>query len=184
MQLAGMLLQGKFRELGIALGLGVISSAISAITDSVLQSVKDSLTKNGKFSLKNFSLKGVFSGAWKGLKTGLHEAFGRGWKSLIPIYGRYCGTGYPTGDIDDSLPGVDGLDNGVCLPHDKEYRKASATNSTKLTADRTFFKGLFNHATSLGFGDIIFNGRPLGGSVYRLVAIPSFGGLITYRKLK
>ncbi|CAN5217781.1 hypothetical protein BH20ACI2_BH20ACI2_05460 [soil metagenome] len=191
LQLTGMLLQGKFKELGITLALGVASAAISAISDSIIQGVKASMTKGGKFSLKNFSLKGVLNGAFKGLKSGLSDVFGRGWESLIPIYGKYCGPGYGDGGGGSKGTGIDGIDR-LCDAHDQKYDmsgpqsglSAETRNLLRLDADENFFRGLFRAVSIVGVGDVVFGGRPSGGNVYRFIAIPSFGGLIAYRRTR
>ncbi|MGH9947878.1 MAG: RHS repeat-associated core domain-containing protein [Pyrinomonadaceae bacterium] len=185
LQISGMLFQGKFKELGVTLAIGVVSAAISAIADSVIQGVKDSLTKNGKFSFKNFTWKGFFSGAIKGLKKGLSSVFGRGWESLIPIYGRYCAPGYGNGGNGANGIPIDGLDS-LCDRHDGVYNGTGGLpnnfkNAFRLEADQVFFRGLFRAVTNIGFGDIIFSGRPSGGNVFRSIAIPAFGGMIVYR---
>ncbi len=97
LQLTGQLLQGKFKELLTNLGIGMISSAISTIADRVIRGVTAALTKNGKFSFKNFTFKGFFGGMWKGFKAGLDDVFGRGWESLVPLFGRYCSPGHGVG---------------------------------------------------------------------------------------
>ena len=178
LQLTGQLWQGKFKELGVSLGLGLISSAISTIADGVIRGVTDALTKNGKFSFKNFTFKGFFSGAWSGLKRGLGDVFGRGWESLIPVYGRYCGPGH--GNQGNNGTPVDGIDS-VCRVHDKKYAE-STENIHRLGADTDLFAGLFTAISRVQIGDIAIAGRPSGGNVYRFLAIPTFGGVIAYRR--
>ncbi|MGH9425881.1 MAG: hypothetical protein ACRD2L_06190 [Terriglobia bacterium] len=141
LQLTGMLLQGKFKELAVTLGIGLISSAISTIADRVIRGVTDALTKNGKFSFKNFTFKGFFGGAWSGLERGLHDVFGRGWESLIPVYGRYCAPGHGVG-AGETGSGIDGIDR-LCRPHDIEYN-ASKDNAVRLDADKDLQRPLLS----------------------------------------
>jgi hypothetical protein len=176
-----MLYQGKFKELAVNLGLGLVSSAISTIADRVMRGVQAALTKNGKFSLKNFTFKGFFGGAWSGLKRGLHDVFGRGWKSLIPVYGRYCAPSLGIG-AGETAPGVDGIDN-LCEAHDIDYN-TSKDNAFRLDADKVLFKGLFSAISRVGIGDIVFGGRPSGGNAYRFQAITLFGGVIVFRTVR
>jgi RHS repeat-associated protein len=181
LQLTGQLLQGKFKELGISLGLGVVSAAISTIADGVIRGVTDALKKNGKFSWSNFSFKGFFGGAWSGLKRGLNDVFGRGWESLIPVYGRYCGPGLGNGGGGNNGPAVSGVDE-LCNAHDDAY--LSIVNDDRLTADIILVKGLFTALSAIGIGDIAFAGHPSGGNVSRFLQIPAFSAVILYRKLR
>lgn len=142
LQLTGQLLQGKFKELGVSLGLGVVSAAISIIADGVIRGVTDALTKNGKFSLKNFTFSGFFGGAFKGLKRGLNDVFGRGWESLIPLYGRYCGPGLGNGGGGNNGAAVSGIDE-LCNAHDDAYN--SRLNDDRLTADKIWSRGCSQH---------------------------------------
>jgi len=183
LQLTGQLLQGKFKDLFVNLGIGLVSSAISTIADRIMRGVRDALTKNGKFSLKNFTFKGFFGGVWSGLKSGLHDVFGRGWESLIPIYGRYCAPGHGWGPGERGSP-ISEIDAG-CKPHDFAYNeswRALDENAFRLEADRALLRDLFTSLSAVGVGDIVFGGRVSGGNAYRFIAIPVFGGLIVYRK--
>jgi RHS repeat-associated protein len=181
LQLTDMLLQHKYAQFAASIATGLASSAISTIADRVIRGVTEALTKNGEFSLKNFTFKGFFSGVWSGLKLGLHDVFGRGWESLIPVYGRYCAPGLGVGP-GETAPGVSGIDKR-CRAHDRVYN-ASTRNAVRLDADKVLFKGLFTALSAVGVGDIVFGGRPSGGNAYRFVAIPLFGGVIVYRTVR
>lgn len=109
LQLTGLLFEGKFKELGVSLGLGLVSSALSTAADGIIRGVRGALTKGGKFSFRNFTFKGFFGGAVQGLKRGLSDVFGRGLESLIPIYGRYCGPGLGNGGGGANGAPVDGM---------------------------------------------------------------------------
>lgn len=147
------------------------SAAISVVADHVIKSVKAHL-KGG------FTFKGLFEGVWGGLKDGFADVFGRGWQSLIPVYGKYCGPGASRGGGINKGNPIDGIDK-LCQTHDNAY--ISKLNEKRLIADKDLFRGLFTARSVVQIGDIVFAGRPSGGNVYRFVAFPAFGGLIVYR---
>jgi hypothetical protein len=169
-----MLLQHKWKEFGLSIAIGLASAAISVVVDDVIEHVKAYLQGGFRF-------KDLFQGAWDGLKDGLADVFGRGWESLIPVYGKYCGPGASRGGGINKGNPIDGIDK-LCQTHDKKY--VGANNKARLTADKKFFAGLFTAVSSVGVGDIVFAGHPSGGNVYRFVAFPGFGGLIVYRKTR
>jgi hypothetical protein len=174
LQLTDMLLQHKYKEFGLSIALGLVSAAVSVVVNDVVEHIKAYL-KGG------FRIKDLFHGAWDGLKDGLADVFGRGWESLIPVYGKYCGPGASRGGGINKGSGIDGIDK-LCRTHDNGY--ISKLPEDRLTADKNLFSGLFTARSIVQIGDIVFAGRPSGGNVYRFVAIPAFGGLIVYRKFK
>ncbi len=173
LQLTDMLLQHKYKEFALSIAIGLVSAAVSVVVNDVIEHVKAYL-KGG------FRFKDLFQGAWDGLKDGLADVFGRGWESLIPVYGKYCGPGASRGGGIDKGAGIDGIDEKLCRPHDKRY--VGADNNARLVADKKFFVGLFTAISSVGVGDIVFAGHPSGGNVYRFLAFPGFGGLIAGRE--
>jgi len=176
LQLTDMLLQHKYKEFGLSIAIGLVSSAVSIVVDDVVRHVQAYL-KGG------FRIKDLFHGAWDGLKQGFVDLFGRGLENFIPLYGRYCGPGGSHGGGgDQNGPPINGLDN-LCHTHDGKY-KESFLNSDRLGFDKKFFAGLFTAISSVGVGDIVFAGHPSGGNVYRFIAFPGFGGLIVYRKTR
>jgi RHS repeat-associated protein len=174
LQLSDMLLQHKYKEFGLSIAIGLASAAISVVVDHVIESVKAHL-KGG------FTFKGLFQGALDGLKKGFADVFGRGWESLIPVYGKYCGPGASRGGGINKGNPIDGIDK-LCQTHDKGY--ISKSNDVRLHADKALFSGLFTARSIVQIGDIAFAGRPSGGNVYRFLAFPTFGGLIVYRKFR
>ncbi|MGZ8844876.1 MAG: RHS repeat-associated core domain-containing protein [Pyrinomonadaceae bacterium] len=174
MQLTDMLLQHKWKEFGLSIAIGLASAAISVVADHVIESVKAHL-KGG------FTFKGLFQGAWEGLRKGFADVFGRGWESLIPVYGKYCAPGASRGGGINKGPAIDGIDK-LCRTHDEGY--LSKANDKRLIADKDLFRGLFTARSVVQIGDIVFAGRPSGGNVYRFVAFPVFGSLIVYRSTR
>lgn len=177
LQLTDMLLQHKYKEFGLSIAIGLVSAAVSVVVNDVIEHVKAYL-KGG------FRFKDLFQGAWDGLKDGLADVFGRGWESLIPVYGKYCGPGASRGGgINKGTPvgGIHGID-ALCQTHDNGY--ISKLNDKRLIADKNLFTGLFTARSVVQIGDIVFAGRPSGGNVYRFVAFPAFGGLIVYRSTR
>ena len=172
LQLADMLLQHKYKEFALSIAMGLVSAAISVVVNDVVEHVKAYL-KGG------FRIKDLLNGAWDGLKDGLADVFGRGWESLIPVYGKYCGPGASRGGGIDKGPPIDGIDK-LCQTHDKGY--IPKDNDLRLGADKKFFAGLFTAISTVGVGDIVFAGHPSGGNVYRFLAFPGFGGLIVGRE--
>jgi RHS repeat-associated protein len=181
LQRSDMLLQHKYKEFWVSVAIGLASSAISTIADEVVRHVRAYL-KGG------FRFKDLFNGAWDGLKQGFADVFGRGFlESLVPVYGRYCAPGLGIGAGEHASP-VSGID-AKCQTHDGKYDDSKnfppkEKNSYRLGADKVLLRGLFTAVSSVGIGDIVFAGRPSGGNVYRFVAIPSFGGVIAYRRLR
>ncbi len=120
MQLYGMLLQGKFKQLGMALLSGIVGSFIATIENGIIEGLHNYIGDKefggqryidwGKFSFKDFA-----HGVWDGFKTGLSDAAnqlfrfrtepGKPAKSfwskladiLIPGYGHFCGPGIGLG---------------------------------------------------------------------------------------
>ena len=189
MQLADTLLQHRYKEFALSIAMGIASSAISTFVHGFIHGFKITI-KNG-LSFKNF-----FAGIIKGFDVGFAWLLGRGWGTLLPFYGKYCGPGLGGGGGGANGAGIDGIDN-LCNAHDKAYADSAGQpteNALRLKADKDLFRGLFTTATAVQIGDIALsfarvrgvslNGRPSGGNVFRLMAIPSIGGLIVYRKAR
>src|SRR5215208_4448667 len=181
LQLYGMLLQGKFKEFGKAVGAGLLAAALATIEDSVIQGVKDSVARRRRINLRNVWI-GVKQGFSQALRKLSHNFFGRGLGILIPFYGNYCGP--DNGDPKDIQAPVDAIDK-LCQPHDAAYQGRSGV--TKYEADKTLFQGLLfatakshliDRAVNLAFGTKIS-----GGEIYRELAIPTFGTLIGFRAI-
>lgn len=181
LQLLGQVLTGKFKEFFTSVGLGIVSSALSVVEDNIRQSVKEALSKNDHFSFKNFTFKKFFGGVWTGMRHAGKAIFGRGFLSLIPAYGLYCGPDYTYKDY--KANGVDGVDS-LCKTHDQRYDDAAKALSQgdiagarfiTHQADTNLFKGLFTAVPRLHIVDIAFGGRPSAGSYYKFGAIPLFG---------
>lgn len=180
LQLSGMLLQGKWKELVVSVGLGYINNAITTVVNNVVKGLVQGVGLGRVLgNHKGFfqTLGDAFKGSWFGLKNGLHQLIGRGWQSLIPIYGNYCGPGVGNGGASDAP--INALD-GACQAHDSEYF-FDQTNRGRLFADMRLFDRFISAVTSVSIGDIVFAGRPSGGNVYRLMGIFGFGGLIAGR---
>jgi RHS repeat-associated protein len=199
LQLAGMLLQGKFKELGVSLGLSYVGSLVATIENGIiagLQKALGTVKVNGAefIDWRNFSFKKFASGVWSGFKTGLRDVANQlfrfrtddghkksFWEKLanavVPGYGNYCGPGIGLG-AGQTGQAVDGVDS-LCSAHDKVYQ--SEDNSIRLGGDKVLFRGLFSATPRLHLVDIAFGGRPSVGSTYKFSAILGFGGVIAYR---
>jgi RHS repeat-associated protein len=190
LQLAGQLLTGKFKELGISLGLGYVGSFIATIENGIIEGLQHAIGKvtvNGEnfIDWKKFSFKKFFSGLWSGLKTGLKDAVHQLWRSepgksfwktlkdsVLPGYGHYCGPGIGVGAGDTRDP-VDGVDAG-CRTHDRHYNSPD----DKLAADLDLFHDLLVAVPRLHLTDIAFGGRPSIGSTFKFTALPLFGAIL------
>jgi RHS repeat-associated protein len=180
LQLYGMLLQGKFKEFGRAVGAGLVAAALATIEDSIIEGVKSSIARRRRISLRN-----IWIGVKQGFSTGLrklgHNLLGRGLKSLVPFYGNFCSPG----NVDsDSTPAVDAVDE-LCKAHDKVYQGRGPAGVTRYEADKTLFVGLFVNAAKSHLTDrlvnLAFGTRISGGDIFRSIEIPVFGGIIGYR---
>jgi RHS repeat-associated protein len=204
MQLGGMALQGKWREFGLSVAMGMVSAMLTMVTSQVQTQVQHSLwPKNGDPQAQD--LWDIFQNAVQGLHDGLvnlrdtiAHAFEDFPRNLIPWYGNYCSSAATGSNAPGS--GINGADDGVCRPHDVKYQdNGSITkgeqakgiftiNDRRRAADFSFFKrALFGlHSPSVTVFDIAFSGqhggRPLVGGVYFFFAIPGIGGLGVLRK--
>jgi len=202
MQLYGMLLQGKFKQLGMALLSGFVGSFIATIENGIIEGLHNYIGDKefggqhyidwGKFSFKDF-----FNGVWHGLKTGLRDAANqllryRGqvkdkktglmrnksfWEkfrdALVPGYGHWCGPGIGQG-AGETRAGVNGVDEGACRPHDGLY---NTPGQDKLGADFEMFGHLLIKFPTLQVTDLAFGG-PSIGSRYKFSALPFFGAIL------
>jgi RHS repeat-associated protein len=184
LQLLGSLLQGKFKEFGISIAMGIIGGAIAQVEDAIITGVQDALFK-GKYG------GNILAGAWHGLGEGLSKlgrtlrhAFDKFPRNLIPFYGFFCS---PANVDKLGTAPVDPADD-ICRQHDDEYQRRGKGWS-KSKADREFLKSLFYLPNAFGHGfvpkihliDIAFGSRASVGSVYHFIAIPAFTGLVAYR---
>ena len=193
LQLYGQLLQGKFKEFGASIGLGIIGGAITQVEDGIIKGLQDALFR-GKYG------GNIFAGAWHGFGEGLSKlgrtlrhALDNFPKNFVPFYGSYCSSAA----TDSNAPGtgVDGYDENVCRRHDIEYQRGLTPdevqqgltiNDIRFRADKAFLR----HAI-LGFGDpkihlfdIASGGRPSAGSVNKFFGIQVFSGFVVVRKLR
>lgn len=195
MQLAGMALQGQWKDFFTSVGLGILGGMVSQLTSAIKNGVKNALwdTKN-KFD----ELGDLFAGAWKGLNDGwkklkgtIKHAFDNFPKNLIPWYGNYCSPAATGSNAENT--GISGTDEKGCRPHDIEYgREADSITDLESKMGITNKNGIrwkadwnFVRTMVFGFGDpsvtsfdIAFSGqyggRPLIGSVYKFFAVPVF----------
>ena len=193
MQLAGMALQGQWKDFFTSVGLGIVGGMLTQVTDAIKRGMQDALFKH-KFD----ELGDLFAGAWKGavngwnkLKATIKHAFDNFPKNLIPWHGNYCSPAATGSNIEGT--GVSGVDDRGCRPHDIEYgREADSITDIESKKGITTKNGIrwqadwnFVHSMVFGWGDpgvtsfdIAFSGqyggRPLIGSVYKFFAIPVF----------
>jgi RHS repeat-associated protein len=205
MQLAGMALQGQWKDFFTSVGLGILGGMVSQLTSAIKNGVKDALwdTKN-KFD----ELGDLFAGAWKGLNDGwkklkgtIKHAFDNFPKNLIPWYGNYCSPAATGSNAENT--GISRMDEKGCRPHDIEYgREVSDLTREEIDSGITTKNGIrwkadwnFVHTMLFDFGDpgvtsfdIAFSGqyggRPLIGSVYKFFAVPVFIVSGTVRSFK
>ena len=190
LQLGGAALQGRWKEFGIAVGLGLAAGLFSQVTSAIKRGIQNALF-GGQFD----ELADIFVGAWKGLKAGLiklgrtlEHAFDNFPKNLIPWYGNYCSPAAT--DSNQSGTGIDAYDDDVCRPHDQAYQDKSGTprqiNRRRFLADVRFVtSAILGGAPNVSSFDIAFSGqfggRPLVGSVHKFFSIPIFTVSATYR---
>ena len=182
LQFYGLLFQGKWKELGKTIGLGMLSAAIATIEDSIIEGVRSSVKRRRRVNLRN-----VWIGVKQGFRTGrrklVHNLFGRGWESFIPFYGNFCSPG----NVDhDWTPGVDDIDK-TCKWHDEVYQGKHPT-VTRLEADKELFGKLFTNVAKKHLTDrlvnLAFGSNINAGDVSRNLQIAGFGGLIVFRTIR
>jgi RHS repeat-associated protein len=197
LQLVGMALQGKIKDLAIAIGVGVVGSYIAMIEDSVIRSLQNAVFHGGN----------IFKAAWQGLNDGWgkvsYALFGRKAKDEgIAGYGNYGGPGIGNGGADDQgnlLNGdpVDSLDGfiseydedgnpvgwGGFAGHDHGYQSPDMRD--RLDADKKLLKEMvtFKAVPKTRLVDLAFGSGPSVGSRYKFLAIVGIGGLAASRKL-
>jgi RHS repeat-associated protein len=176
LQMAGQVLQGKFKEFFIGVGMAFIGSMLATVEDGIIKGMQDGLFKKGYGG--NF-----LEGAWRGFKNGL-DKLGRQLRALIefksPFYANFCGGG----NVDaDSVDPVDNLDS-KCKGHDKgtdqlpgetreDFRKKVLAEDKKLLKSLLSFKS----APKIHMVDIAFGGRVGGPSVGTVF---KFGQILTF----
>ena len=189
MQLAGMALQGQWKDFLTSVGLGIVGGMVAQVTDAIKKGMQNALfDPKNKFD----ELGDLFAGAWNGLKAGLtklrntiEHAFENFPRNLVPWFGNYCSPAATEGGNPDTIvsSGINGYDENVCHAHDKAYTASNGStdkNKLRMKADWDFVK----HAL-FGFGDpnvtsfdIAFSGqyggRPLIGSVHKFFSVPAF----------
>jgi RHS repeat-associated protein len=177
-QFYAMLVQGKFKELGLSLGYGLIGNAISNLVDPIIEGVQGAL-----FSPQFDELADLFVGGWKGLKSGwskLGNSFGQRALNLFIGYGKYGGAGHPPDN--DPLTDIptDGIDEEFRF-HDIGYR----TGKSRLRKDIELAAKLLVSVPRLHASDIAFAGRYGGrigsGSTYKFAATATFSGIAVSR---
>ena len=179
LQLYGMLLQGKVREFGTSIGLGLLSAAIGTLEEGIKQGILGAI-KRGNVSLGSI-WRGATSGFHKGWLKLRHNLFGRGIQSLVPFYGNFCSPG----NVDSqSTPAVSEVD-GLCKVHDEVYQGRGPAGVTRFQADLTLLSGMLSAHVTRTVTDrllsIAFGQRVSAGETYRNLAIPAFFGLASYR---
>lgn len=184
LQLYGQLLQGKFKELGMSVGLGIVGSYIGMVEDAVVSGIQTSLLQGTNI------LQGAVQGFKEGFSRLSANLIGRSLKNMfIPCYGIYGGPGCPpdgaynsaTGEFDPDLPGVDDIDNNSFKQHDKAYRNRRRTPLSLRDADARLVRSLLANAPRVRLIDIAFGGRPASGSVYKFLALNYFTGSTVVR---
>ncbi|HKY42964.1 MAG TPA: RHS repeat-associated core domain-containing protein [Pyrinomonadaceae bacterium] len=202
LQLAGMALQGQWKNFLTSVGLGIVGGMVAQVTDAIKKGMQNALwpkTPGVKFD----ELGDLFAGAWKGLKDGLKKlgatiehAFDNFPKNLVPWSGNYCSPaategGNPDGGLISS--GISGYDESVCHAHDRAY--TDSTGKTNQNALRRDADWAFVRTALFGWGDpgvtswdIAFSGqyggRPLIGSVHKFFSVPIFMISGTVRSFK
>jgi RHS repeat-associated protein len=196
MQLYGMLLQGKFKQLGMAMLNGFIGSFIATIENGILGELQNyigKVTLNGQdyIDWRKFTFKDFFNGMWHGLKTGLKDAANQllryrhdpgksksFWTklkdALVPGYGHWCGPGIGQG-AGESRVGVNGVDEKACRPHDGRY---NTPGYSRLSADFELFGNLLTHFPGIQISDLAFGSGPSIGTSYKFGALPLFGAIL------
>jgi RHS repeat-associated protein len=187
LQLWGSALQGKWKEFGLSLAIGVAGAAVSEIIDPIVAGVQKAL-----FDPKFDELADLFVGGWNGLKAGLKkfgENFSRSLKDIfIPFYGVFGGPGNPKDEKEVYDPNVRGYDDTDELykTHDQAYRDPFKTPKSIRDADFNLVKGLLISAPRVHLLDIAFagrfGGRPGIGSVYKFFALTYFTGSTVVRR--
>jgi RHS repeat-associated protein len=194
LQLAGMMLQGQWKELGVTLGFGVIGSYVSVVIDNMRIGAR-SVIAYGQFD----ELADLFVGAAKGLKRGFANLraclFGRGAQALIPCYGNYGGPGYgiePKTRVSNNGDPVDGLDEYGFNDHDHKYdltRETLADNPDiqkgYYDGDKKLVKGMLlkaSYSPRVRALDIALGTGPTIGSRYKFMATVAFLGVMVYRR--
>jgi RHS repeat-associated protein len=188
-QFYAMLVQGKFKELGLSLGYGLIGNAISNLVDPIIEGVQGAL-----FSPQFDELADLFVGGWKGLKSGwskLGNSFGQRALNLFIGYGKYGGAGHPPDGDSLEVLGADevfpkkrtdfkgvlkwlaGIDEKF-RDHDASYR----TGGGRVRADWKLVGSLLWSSARLHAVDIAFSGQRGGragsGSAYKFAATVTF----------
>lgn len=203
LQLAGMALQGQWKNFLTTVGLGIVGGMLAQITDGIKKGMQDSIwPKDPRAPIKFDELGDLFAGAWKGLQDGwkkfkatVQHAFEEFPNNLVPWSGNYCSPaategGNPPGGVIGA--GMSGYDK-VCKTHDTKYKLSDgATNQNALRRDADFE---FVRTSLFGWGDPgvtsfdiafsgSFGGRPLIGSVHKFFSVPIFMVMGTVRSFK
>lgn len=189
MQLTGMVLQGKFKEIGISLAMAAAMAPLTALTAGIKNGMQNALFKNhhGGYADVLSILKTAWSGFKEGFKAGwkqLKDGFSRrGLKALIPFYGNWCGPGYGENN-DPNMPGINEFDNSGCKPHDgdmitskdpnKFIGKPGARLWFRIKADFRLIGRSIIYGTNVHAVDIVFGGKTGLGANYKFMLIPSF----------
>ena len=176
LELTGLLLQGKFKQLGKVIGLAFVGALVGIIEDSVT---------NGAYSAWRKG-ESVLKGAWQGLKDGwerLKSVFTRKLKDLcVAVYGFFCGPGYGVeqAKLNGAENGVDGRDN-ACKAHDEGLANQKILKSQgKIFRSSTFYdlkliRSNFFATSRPRFADIFFGSGHRIGDVFGYTVPFAFG---------
>ncbi len=176
LELTGLLLQGKFRQLGRIIGMAFVGAVVGILEDSVVNGAYDAFKNGGN----------IFAGAWSGFKEGLSSVkavFTRKLKDFfIAVYGLWCGPGYGVEQLGSNGPrGVDERDN-ACRAHDTGLlsRKAEILLTGSATHTITFYdwkliKDMFKATSRPRFSDIAFGSGHRIGDIYGFTVPFAFG---------
>jgi RHS repeat-associated protein len=176
LELTGLLLQGKFKQLGKIIGLAFVGALAAIVEDSISNGVYSAWKKG----------ENLFSGAWRGFKDGLNrlkEVFSRGLKDFfIAVYGFWCGPGYGVDNVRSGgeIAPADGVDK-ACKTHDKllaerkhDLLLGKAVKSTTYF-DLRLIKSVLISTVRPRFSDIAFGSGHRIGDVFGYTVPFAFG---------
>jgi len=191
-QLAGMAMQGKFKELAISLVVAAATAPLTAIAAGIKKGLQDAIFTNHHGGYPD--LASFFGTAWKGFKQGLHDGWmqfkkgfdRKGLAAFIPFYGNWCGPQYPGDGVDPDLGslGINDFDENGCRAHDKwmfdnkRHLNGHGGIWDKIKGDFALIGHTFTNGSSVHAIDIGFSGRAGLGASYKFMLVPVFGGRI------
>ncbi|HMO79999.1 MAG TPA: RHS repeat-associated core domain-containing protein [Pyrinomonadaceae bacterium] len=186
-QLAELAVRGKFKQLVISLGIAAAAAPLTALTNGIKKGMQDAIFRGRGFPDLASFFKHAGIGFYKGFKVGWNQMMDgfrrKGLEALIPLYGNYCGPGYPSGG-DQGMPGINDLDNKGCRPHDADMAFSNDPDNFidkpgsrlwfRIKSDLKLIGRAFIFGTSVHSIDIAFGGRPGLGASYKFMLVPSF----------